>query len=195
MSKQDPAGTKNLLFFTSVSSVWAIIMGLIGPFYVLQVEKLSGGVEKLGIAFGIMTLVQAASTYIAGRFSDKLGRKPFLIATCYVDAAILFLYTIIEGHYQLYALQAMLGISTGIGGTISTSLLGDLTVKEKRGAMVGRFNAFVSLASGIGVSVSGFAVKYYGLKALFYFSSGMIALSSVLLFFIREDWNEKTSGD
>jgi len=184
---------RNLVIFTAVSSIWAIVMGFIGPFYVLQVEKLSGGMEKLGIAFSIMVLLQSLTTYFAGRFSDKLGRKPFLFLTAYADAIILFLYTVIHETYQLYLLQAMLGIANGVAGTIGTSLLGDLTVKEKRGRSIGKFNAFVSFFAAIGLALSGYMVKFYGLTFLFYLASIVVALSTVLLFFIRE--GEDTKGN
>jgi len=170
-----------------VSSIWAVVFGLIGPFYVVHVEKLSGGMEKLGIAFSIMVLLQSLTSYVAGRFSDRLGRKPFLLLTAYVDAGILFLYTVIKGTAQLYLLQAMLGITNGIADTIRTSLLGDLTTKKKRGEVVGRFNAIVSLASAVGLFLGGYVVKLYGLKFLFYLASGTVCLSTVLLFSLRED--------
>ena len=177
---------RNLSLFTTVSSIWAVIFGLIGPFYVVYVERLSGGMEKLGIAFSIMVLFQSLTSYLAGHFSDKLGRRPFLFLTAYADAAILFLYTVIHGTYQLYLLQAMLGITNGITDTISTSLLGDLTVKEKRGKTVGKFNAIVGLSSAVGLSLGGYIAKFYGLKSLFYLASIVVALSTALLFFIRE---------
>lgn len=185
---------RNLVIFTAVSSIWAIVMGFIGPFYVLQVEKLSGGMEKLGIAFSIMVLLQSLTTYLAGRFSDKLGRKPFLFLTAYADATILFLYTIIHETYQLYLLQAMLGITNGVAATIGTSLLGDLTVKEKRGRSIGKFNAFVSFFAAIGLALSGYMVKFYGLTFLFYLASIVVALSTVLLFFIREERKESVAS-
>ena len=161
-------------------------MGYIGPFYVLHVENLSGGIEKMGLAFSIMVLVQSATTYFAGRFSDKLGRRLFLLAAAYADAIILFLYTIITDTYQLYILQALLGITNGIVGTISTSLLGDLTIKEKRGRSIGKFNAVVSLASAAGLALGGYLAKLYGIKFLFYIASIVVALSTILLFFIKE---------
>lgn len=162
-------------------------MGLIGPFYVVHVEKISGGFEKLGTAFGIMILLQSFTTYLSGRFSDRLGRRMFLFITAYMDAAILFLYTIISETWQLYLLQAGLGITNGIVGTISTSLLGDLTVREHRGKTVGRFNAIVSLASAAGLFMGGYLVKAYGIKILFYLASCAVAASTILLFFIREE--------
>lgn len=181
-----PASSRNLLIFTTVRSIWAVTFGLIGPFYVVYVASLSGGMEKLGIAFSIMVLSQSLTSYLAGHFSDKLGRKPFLIITAYVDTIILFLYTVIQETHQLYLLQGVLGITNGVVDTISTSLLGDLTVKEKRGRTVGRFNAIVGLSSAIGLSVGGYLVKYYGIKSLFYLTSLVVALTTSLLFFIKE---------
>ena len=142
--------------------------------------------EKLGIAFSIMILFQSLTSYLAGHFSDKLGRRPFLFVTAYADTIILFLYTVIHQTYQLYLLQGMLGITNGIVDTISTSLLGDLTIKEKRGKTVGKFNAIVGLSSAVGLSLGGYMAKFYGLKSLFYLASLVVALSTVLLFFIKE---------
>jgi len=166
-----------------------VVFGLIGPFYVLYVDKLSGGMEKLGIAFAIMVLLQSATSYYAGHFSDKLGRKPFLFVTAYGAAIILFLYTLIDETYQLYLLQGVLGIITGVSETITTSFLGDLTKKEIRGKAIGSFNAVVGLASAAGLSLGGYMAKIYGLESLFYLAAIVVVLSTALLFFIKEDKN------
>jgi len=143
--------------------------------------------EKLGIAFSIMILLQSFTSYFAGRFSDRLGRRPFLFITSYIDAIILFLYTVISETYQLYLLQGMLGITNGVANTISTTLLGDLTIKERRGKAIGKFNAIVGLASGVGLVLGGYMAKFYGIKSLFYLASVVVVLSTVLLFFIKEE--------
>jgi DHA1 family multidrug resistance protein B-like MFS transporter len=178
---------RNLILYTTVSSIWGVIFGFIGPFYVLWIDKLSGGMEKLGIAFAIMVLLQSLTTYMAGHYSDKLGRKPFLIITSYVDAGVLILFTVITKTSHVYILQGILGITNGVHGTIRTSLLGDLTVKEKRGGVVGKFSAIVSLASAIGLALSGYLVKFYGIEFLFYLSAIVVAVSTSLLFFIKEE--------
>jgi len=106
--------------------------------------------------------------------------------TSYVDATILFLYTVISETHQLYLLQGMLGITNGVIDTMSTSLLGDLTIKEKRGKAVGQVQCDCRLSSAVGLSFRRYMVKYYGIKSLFYLASLVVALSTVLLFFIRE---------
>lgn len=189
-------GSRNLFLFTSLSTIWAVIFGLIGPFYVVHVERLSGGMEKLGIAFSIMIFFQSLASYIAGRSSDRLGRKPFLFLIAYTDAIIIFLYTIIKDTYQLYVLQGLFGVSNGVAQTISTSLLGDITTRSKRGRAVGIFHAIVGIASSAGLILSGYIVKFYGIKSIFYIASFVMFVSTLLLFWIREDIvfnNEKGS--
>ena len=179
--------TRNLFLFTALSTIWAVIFGLIGPFYVIHVEKLSGGMEKLGIAFSIMVFFQSFSSYLAGRFSDRLGRKPFLFLIGYVDSLIIFLYTVIKGTFQLYILQGLFGITNGIAQTMSTSLLGDITTRERRGRAVGLFNAFVGIASSAGLILSGYVAKLYGIRTIFYIASFVMFFSTFLLFGIKED--------
>ncbi len=178
---------RNLKIFTLLSSIWGTIMGLIGPFYVVYVSKLSGGMEKMGLAFAITIIIKSTTSYIAGKYSDKLGRKGFLFASAYMDATILLLYTVINDIYMLYIVQAALGISGGIMETIEVSLLGDFTKKAKRGQDVGKFSAIVGLSTGVGLFIGGYLAKLYGIKSLFYFASAVIALSTILLVFIKEE--------
>ncbi len=184
------SSARNLILYTTVSSIWGIVFGLIGPFYVVYVEKISGGMEKLGIAFAIMLFLQSVTTYLAGHYSDRIGRKPFLLITSYVDVVVLILFTVVSETYHLYILQGVLGITNGVHGTIRMTLLGDLTVKEKRGGVVGKFNAIVSFSSALGLAASGYLVKAYGIEVLFYLSAAVVALSTTLLFGIKEDRGE-----
>lgn len=182
----DSTSVRNFKIFTTVSSIWAVVMGFIGPFYVVQVQKLSGGMERLGIAFAIMVFLQSISTYFAGRFSDGLGRRPFLIGVAYADAAILIGYTVIQDYHQLYLLQGLLGLTNGISGTIRVALLADLTTQAKRGRNIGKFHALVGLASAVGLSLGGYLAGIFGVEFLFYLASATVALSTTLLFFMKE---------
>ena len=176
----------SLLAFTLVNSVWGVVYGMIGPFYTLYIADKSGGMEKLGFAFSIMILVQAAASYYVGRYSDRLGRKPFLFAMAYLDAFVLFCYTIVERTYEIYLLQALLGVTNAVSLTVRGSLLADLTKVDSRGSEIGRFNALVSLFTAAGFTAGGYLAKYFGLKSIFYFGAVVIACSTALLFFVRE---------
>lgn len=176
----------SIRMFTILSSIWGIVYGLVGPFYVLYISNISGSTEKFGIAFSIMILVQSVTSYIVGHYSDRLGRKPFLLITGLLDAAILIAYTVATRTYQIYILQGLLGVTNAMSMTIRGAILGDFTEKERRGTDIGKFNAIVGIFSGIGLALGGYITKVYGLKSIFYIGAFIIACSSLLLFFIRE---------
>jgi MFS transporter, DHA1 family, multidrug resistance protein len=176
--------------FTALSSVWAVVYGLLGPFYAVYIANVTGGLDKLGFAFSIMILVQAATSYIVGHYSDKLGRKPFLFLNAYLDAIVLILYTIVDKTYQIYILQAVLGATNAMSMTVRESLMGDLTRREDRGATVGKLNAIVSIFAAAGLALGGYMAKLYGLKSIFYLGAAVITFSTALLFFIQEPEND-----
>ena len=175
---------------TIVSSIWGVVYGLIGPFFAVYIAELGGGLEKLGFAFSVMILVQAVASYFIGFYSDRLGRRPFLFFTAYLEAVVLLSYTVITRPYQIYILQALLGVSSAIASTVRESLLGDLTKRENRGSDVGKFNAVVGIFAGAGLALGGYMTKFFGLKSIFYLGAAVLTLSTMLLFFIHEPEGE-----
>ena len=156
-------------------------MGLLGPFYILYVEQLSGGVEYFGLAFAITVIFCSASSYLIGHLSDRFGRKLFLYLLTYTGAIILVLYTLIDSTIELFILQAAVGIITGASNTIETTILGDITTKDDRGKSVGKFDATIAIAAAGGLILSGFAVKLYGIDVLFYVAAIVMILSTIII--------------
>jgi MFS family permease len=184
---------KSLLLLTAVNSVWGVVMGLIGPFYILYIKDVAGGMDQLGIAYATMIFTQAIASYSMGKFSDRHGRKRFMIVSAYADAVILFLFTLITSPAQLFVLQAGLGITNAVAGTTRQALLGDLTAKTNRGLEIGRFNAIVGVFSAVGIAGGGVFAKFYGIKPIFSLAAVSVALSTTLLFFVRETESDPDS--
>jgi len=178
---------RNFKLFITFNFVTALVLGLLGPFFILHVESLSTGVELLGIAFGVSVFSCSASAYYAGKLSDRFGRKPFLYLISYIGAIVLILYTVVETTQQLLILQALLGAIVGASGTIETAMLGDLTEKANRGTSIGKYDAIIYVGGAIGLTLSGFAVSKYGIEVLFYIAATMIIISTIFLYFIDEN--------
>lgn len=177
---------KSLLVLTAVNSVWSIVIGLIGPFYILYIKDIAGGMDRLGAAYAIMIFTQAIASYHMGKFSDRYGRKFFMIISAYLDAIILFLFTLISSPTQLFFLQAGLGLTNAVAGTTRQALLGDLTVRTNRGLEIGKFNAIVGVFSAAGIAAGGVLATYYGIKPIFYLASLSVAFSATFLFAVNE---------
>src|SRR5271157_5684139 len=142
---------RNLRIFILSSSLFAFAVGLFGPFYYIFINKIGGSIENFGIAVGLVVLSEALVSLFVGKYSDKYGRKLFLILGGYASAILVFLYTIISSIWQLYLLQIFYGLIISLSTTSETSFLGDITEKETRGTDIGKYNAFVGIAEAIAI--------------------------------------------
>ena len=171
----------NLKIFTFSSSLMAFAFGLFGPFYLIFINNLGGSIENFGIAVGLVVLSGALMSLIAGKYSDKFGRKPLLLFGGYASAIIVFLYTIIESLWQLYLLQILSGIIISIFETAEHSFLGDITEKQRRGSEIGKYMAFVGIAEALAIFAGGFLVGKFGFEVIFYIVSIFFIISTTIL--------------
>jgi len=177
---------KNLKIFTLSNSLMAFAFGLFGPFYYIFINEIGGTIENFGIAAGLVVLSSALVSLIAGKYSDKFGRKPFLIFGGYASAVLVFLYTIIGSIWQLYLLQICNGIIVSIFATSEKSFLGDITEKESRGAHIGKYDAYVGIAEAIAIFAGGFLAGEFGFKIVFYIVSVIFVITTTILLRLRE---------
>lgn len=92
---------RNFRIFAASASVSAFAIGLFLPFYFIFIRNFGGGLEQYGTLMGVMMLSYAAMSYFAGRYSDKLGRKPFFLLAGFVFSVIIFSYSLINTLFQL----------------------------------------------------------------------------------------------
>ena len=176
----------NYKVFLVSNSLGYFAGGLIGPFYVLFLQEIGGTIENFGIAVGILLLAESLTSYFVGKYSDKLGRKPFLIASGFFSSLILFLYTLVSSLYQLFILQIANGINEAVWKTTETTFLGDITKKVSRGAQIGKYRAIIGVFTGLAIIIGGKIVGKFGFSLMFYATVLIIALSTSILFLIKE---------
>lgn len=186
MGITDKTNRRNLRIFTFSNSLMALAFGLFGPFYLIFINDIGGSIENFGIAVGLVVLSGAFVSLVAGKYSDVIGRKPLLIIGGYASALIVFLYTIIGSVWQLYLLQIFSGLIISIFGTAESAYLADITKKEKRGADIGRYDAYVGFAEAFAIFGGGFLAGRFGFELVFYLVSIIFIISTTILFKLRE---------
>ncbi len=177
---------KNLKIFTFSSSLMALAFGLFGPFYLIFINEIGGSIENFGIAVGLVVLSGALVSLFAGKYSDSIGRKPLLIIGGYASAIIVFLYTMINSVWQLYLLQIFSGIIISVFETSESAYLADITEKERRGADIGKYDAYVGLAEAFAIFTGGFLAGRFGFEIIFYIVSMIFLVSTTIMFKLRE---------
>lgn len=177
---------RNLRIFTFSNSLIALAFGLFGPFYLIFINDIGNTIENFGIAVGLVVLSGALTSWIVGRYSDKFGRKPFLILGGYSSALIVFLYTVVGSLGQLYLLQIFSGIVAALFETSESAFLGDITEKGKRGSEIGKYDALVGVSEAAAIFTGGFLVGQFGFEIVFYIVSLIFVISTTIMFRLKE---------
>jgi len=175
---------RNYKLYLTSEVILSLAGGIFAPFFVLFIQKKGGTLENLGVAMGIMLLADAGVTYVAGRYSDRFGRKPFLVAQGLAKAAITLSYLLISSVGQLFFLQLFAGLVNGFT-TVESSFLADITEGDRRGEHIGRFHAITGIVAGLALMAGGYLAKMFGVGFIFVlmasahlFSTGCMVLTS-----------------
>lgn len=137
------------------------------------------------VAFGI---AKALTNYMAGRLSDRHGRKHVLVAGWWVAAPVPFLLLWAPAwHWVLFA-NVLLGISQGLTWSTTVIMKIDLVGPRQRGLAMG-LNEFAGyFAVALSAWATGWVASRHGLRPEpFYLGVGFVAIGLVLsMWAVRE---------
>ncbi len=113
------------------------------------------------VVFGI---TKALTNYFAGRFSERFGRKPVLVAGWAVAVPVPFLLMWAPTWGFVLLANALLGVSQGLTWSTTVIMKIDLAGPERRGLAMG-LNEFAGyLAVALAALATGLIAARYGLR-------------------------------
>lgn len=127
-----------LLLFTLGNSTDAFLL--------LRAGQLGVGTALIPILWALLNLVKAVSNTPGGILSDRIGRRPLIVAGWLVYAAVYFLFGRAGRAWHAWALFAVYGLYFGLTEGVERALVTDLVPAGRRGAAFGWYN----LAIGVG---------------------------------------------
>lgn len=139
--------------------------------------------ETLGITGGIVGLLVAAFSLtqllfspLAGRLSDKFGRKRMIVIGMIVFAVSEALFGFAESPVLLFVSRLLGGISAAMIMPAVMAYAADITTKEERAAGMGLINAAITTGFIIGPGIGGYIAEF-GIRVPFYAAgvAGLIA--------------------
>lgn len=137
------------------------------------------------VVFGI---TKAFSNYLAGRFSDRFGRKHVLVAGWLIATPVPFMLMWAPSWNWILVANALLGISQGLTWSTTVIMKIDLAGPHKRGFAMGinEFAGYFAVAAS--ALATGFIAAQYGLRPEpFYLGVVFVAIGLALsLFAVRE---------
>jgi MFS family permease len=113
------------------------------------------------VVFGI---TKALTNYLAGRLSDRFGRKHVLVAGWLVAAPVPFLLMWAPSWAWVLAANALLGVSQGLTWSMTVIMKIDLAGAKNRGLAMGLNEFSGYFAVGGSALATGFIAAHYGLR-------------------------------
>src|SRR5581483_1301854 len=129
----------------------------------------------------VFGLVKAAANYAAGRLSDRIGRKPVLVAGWLLAAPVPFMLMWAPSWSWILAANALLGASQGLAWSMTVIMKVDLVGPERRGLATG-LNEFAGyLAVAAAALLTGALAARYGLRPVPFYPGAAFAAAGLLL--------------
>jgi MFS family permease len=137
------------------------------------------------VVFGV---TKALTNYLAGRLSDRFGRKVVLVGGWLVASPVPFLLMWAPSWTWVLVANVLLGISQGLTWSTTVIMKIDLAGPKRRGLAMG-LNEFAGYAAvATSALATGYIASVYGLRPQpFYLGVGFVAVGLLLsALFVRE---------
>ena len=129
----------------------------------------------------VFGITKALTNYLAGRWSDRFGRKRVLVAGWLVATPVPFLLMWAPDWSVVLAANVLLGVSQGLTWSTTVIMKVDLVGPQRRGLAMG-LNEFAGYAAVAGSALlTGFLAARYGLRPEPFYPGVVFVASGLLL--------------
>jgi MFS family permease len=115
-------------------------------FLLLRASQLGVAVALAPILWAALHVVKSASSTPGGALSDRIGRRPTLVAGWLLYAAVYLGFALASTRWHAWALFGVYGVYFGLTEGAERALVADLVAPDRRGTAFGWYN----LAIGFG---------------------------------------------
>src|SRR6266513_2873229 len=154
-----PRSRLSIIFLTVFVDL--IGFGIIIPILPYYAQRLGAGGFGLGALLGAFSLMQFVATAVLGRTSDRVGRRPILLATMLCNAAGYLLFAAAHSYAVLFIARVVSGFA---GGNLPAAqgYMGDIHEPGGRARGNGIIGAAFGLGFIIGPALGGLSAHYLG---------------------------------
>jgi len=166
------------LFFSLFSTVTGV--GIVVPLLPVYAHSLGAGGIYIGLIFGAFAISRTLFLPYFGRWSDRRGRKPFIVAGLLAYSVISFVFVLSETVESLIAIRFVQGIASAMIMPVIQAYVGDITPDGSEGFSMGLFNTSVFWGLSLGPLMGGVIKDYFSLDAAF-ISMGVLSFIGCVL--------------
>jgi multidrug resistance protein len=194
---------RNVMLACLITLVTTTGLGLLEPTLPLYFkDTFHMSRTAIGLVFGVTMLLYAIASPVAGKLSDRLGRKRPIITGLLVTAALTPFIAVFKNVPAVYILMGAFGASATFFETPSVPLVTDslprsglLGAGNQYGAAFGLLNFFWSLGYALGPLLGGALMGSVGLLAALLVYSGLLVALTVAVVVLMPEKAAVIRGD
>lgn len=150
-------------------------------FLVLRSQNLGLGATAIVLAYVLYNISYAALSLPAGIRSDRIGRKPVLVAGFAIFAGVYAGFALATDAWAVWPLFIIYGAYIAFTEGVGKAYVADLVPAERRGTAMGLYNACVGVMLLLSSVIGGGLWDLFGPPATFAFGASTAALAALLL--------------
>lgn len=186
VARQRAVWIASLTLFAAATIYGAIITFL--PVYAPE-----RGVSDFGVFFTTYAGFTLISRVVAGKMSDRFGRRAVIIPFMCLVAMAVFFFPLLRDSYLLMFIGGCFGLGFGAFMPALGAYVVDQTIPKDRGSALAFFTAFMDLGITAGSVGLGLVGGYLGYDSMFVIG-GIIVVMGILLFAIGSRTSDSVGG-
>jgi DHA1 family multidrug resistance protein-like MFS transporter len=160
---------KAFIVLVATMFISMLAMGIVSPFLPIYAEELGASNLEIGLVQASFSIAGIGMLLFVGRWSDRLGRKPFLLTGLGVltlsSAGLMYA----DSPLLLIIMRFIQGLGAAAHLPIAQAYLGDITPEGGEGKWMGYFNAVLFGGMGTGPLLGGLIADTYSIVTTFLF--------------------------
>jgi len=158
-------------------------IGIVSPLLPLYVKDMGATGIWLGIIVAAYFASNSIATPIAGRLSDRRGRKIFLTVGLVAYSLVSLGYVFAQMPAHLALVRLVQGLAGAVTIPIAMAYLGDLSPEGEEGKWMGYANSAFFSGFGFGPLMGGVLTEHFGMTTTFLAMGGLNLLAAIIAFF------------
>ena len=154
-------------------------LGIVWPLVPVYAVELGAGGFQIGLIIASFNLARTFFNPLAGRLSDRWGRKSFIALGMLLYAVVSVFYVLAARVETLILVRLLHGLTSVLVAPIAMALVADIAPKNRMGLYLGTQNMAVMLGLGVGPVAGGIIRDYFGMHVAFYAMGGLALLTFV----------------
>ena len=157
-------------------------------------EVLHFAPSSIGWLFGVQTAATLAARPLFGALSDRIGRRPLIVAGLTTCAGCMTAITWVGTFGGLAAVTGIYGVGLALTTSATSACITDLTRDTRYGAAHGLFGTIFDIGDALGPICAGLIVARAGYDAAFWAAGAMAAAIACLFWYASLNWEASATA-